>query len=149
MEEILSVGRKLYSGEVSARYTIEMLAKDSGVDIKILKGLDEGIEMYIHPLKHKSPVEIAEHLKADYNIDPKSTYCVILDLTKRGLEAYRMYRSRKVHSKRIAGNYSGLDGFVFEDFFWTQHMSDAETKTKPECEAKLEQLIEAIRKLAA
>lgn len=145
----MSAGRKLYSGDVNASYTVEMLAKDSGVDVNILRGLDEGIDMYIHPLKRKNPVEIVEHLKEKYSIDPKITYHLLLDLTERGLNAYKIYRNREIRSRRMAGNRAGLDGFVFEDFFWTNRMSDSESKIKPECEIRLENLARQIRELAA
>jgi len=153
VENILKAAKKLYSGEVNSRYTIEMLAKDSGVNLVILKGLDKGIElftdMYIAPNKQMSHVEIAEHLKNSYGIEPKVTHRVLLDLSVKGLKAYQLYRERKIHSRRVAGNAVGLDGFTFEYFFWRQGMSDRPSKKKLKCEMKLESLIINIKDLAA
>ncbi|MCK4670545.1 MAG: hypothetical protein KAT43_05060 [Nanoarchaeota archaeon] len=149
MEEILDIAQKLYSGDVNTEYTIEMLARDTGVDINIIKGLDEGIDMFIDPTIRKDPKEIVEYLKRKYNIDQKITYRILLDLTERGLKAYRAYRTRKICSRRIAGNSVGLDGFTFEYFFWARRMSTRESQTRLPCEIKLEKLIQDMKDLAA
>jgi len=105
-------------------YCIEDFAKRAGIDVRVIKYLLKGLNMYVDPQFKCDPRKVAKQIEQESKGLVKYTTMlgVIVDFIKDALRVYYALKKSAFGSRKGFAQKFGLDWSFFEDFYWRNEL---------------------------